>query len=86
MKKNPVEYYYMPDGTMCKDIKKYVKAWDDLINPLCKATGAEPYGFDPTIQILYDKQVITLPVSFAIKLNECLCKKEKVNEILENLG
>ena len=69
------ERFPLPDGVKTTtDIKKCQKAWMDIAAPICKATGAQVNGFDPTIQIIWGNRIIDFPVSFLEKLNESLPK------------
>jgi hypothetical protein len=67
--------YHLPlSDKTTTDVHKYLDAWLEIANPICKLTGAEIHTLDPTITLKYDNKVFTLPVSFAKKLSDVILK------------
>lgn len=42
----------LPDGTMTRSERRYIKAWRDFTAPLCKALGGKLHSFDPGFNIV----------------------------------
>lgn len=46
--------FMLPDHTVTRDAKKYIRAWRRFAKPLCKVFDARLYAFDPGISLQID--------------------------------
>ena len=60
----------LPNGEETSNVKKMVKAWKDIYEPICKVTGASVVGYDPGI--LFRAPTFDLPTPIAAKISEMI--------------
>ena len=70
--------YSLPNGKGTTSVCVYVREWQKLCRPLCKAIpGLDLIGIDPQVQFGYGTYCFTLPVKFLQELNKKLNPKRK---------
>jgi hypothetical protein len=64
----------LPNGKLASSRERYLRAWQELADPICKATGWKLAAFDPNIRLTGPDStgIATLPVDFALLLSEAL--------------
>ena len=64
----------LPNGKLESSRERYLRAWQELADPICKATGWKLAAFDPNIRLTGPDLtgMVTLPVDFALLLSEAL--------------
>jgi hypothetical protein len=63
----------LPNGEYTSNVKKMIKAWKDIYEPICRVTGSSVIGYDPGILFKGDiGGTFDLPVSFAQKITELI--------------
>lgn len=67
----------MPNGKTASNRARYLAAWQELADPICKATGWKLAAFDPDIKLTSPEMrgTVTLTVDFATLLSEALRAK-----------
>lgn len=63
----------LPNGEYTSDAKKMSKAWKDIYEPICKATGSTVIGFDPSILFKHGSyKSFDLPTDVAIRFSDMI--------------
>ena len=70
--------FRLPDGTETFSSRKYIYAWEKLAEPIKKMTGLNHIAFDPGIQFVSDKHLITLPKWFIELLNNYYTESQEL--------
>lgn len=63
-------FYYLPDSSRITDVDEYLKAWHEIIDPLCEALNSSAHkcrviGFDPGILLDFDGRSVDMSVKLA---------------------
>ena len=59
----------LPDGTYTNNQQKYIKAWEDIAQPIADATDTKLYAFDPDVCLSDSKNTVQLPLWFVKNFN-----------------
>ena len=59
----------LPDGTYTTNQDKYIKAWEDVAQPIADATDTELSAFDPDIRLSDGRNTVQLPLWFVKNFN-----------------
>lgn len=62
----------LPDGTDTTNVKKYIKEWKAISDPICKHLNVELVGFNPGFLFRFENDTIDMPTKFAIDLSNKL--------------
>lgn len=65
----------LPDGTVTRSDRKYVREWRAFAEPLKKALGAELHAFDPDVALAINGRVETFSNGVVWRLNKALGMK-----------
>lgn len=71
------EWRMLPNRTATKSVKKYLKEWHAIMDPICKLMGWTVYGFDPAITFREaNGGAVEIPVEFVQRICDLIaaCK------------